>query len=87
MGIVHWVMHRSCWTEGDYCYLQDLFVAGDRRGAGTGRRLIEAVYAEAASRGCSRVYWLTRETNTKAMRLYDEVADRTGFLQCRKTLA
>jgi hypothetical protein len=24
VGIVHWIMHRSCWTAGDYCYLQDL---------------------------------------------------------------
>jgi len=26
-GIVHYLFHRSCWTTGDYCYLQDLFVA------------------------------------------------------------
>src|SRR4026209_2710369 len=26
-GIVHYLFHRSCWTIGDYCYLQDLFVA------------------------------------------------------------
>lgn len=23
VGIVHWITHRSCWTVGDYCYLQD----------------------------------------------------------------
>ena len=27
LGIVHYIFHRSCWTIGDYCYLQDLFVA------------------------------------------------------------
>ena len=27
VGIVHYLFHRSCWTIGDYCYLQDLFVA------------------------------------------------------------
>ena len=27
LGIVHYLYHRSCWTIGDYCYLQDLFVA------------------------------------------------------------
>lgn len=26
IGLVHWIFHRSCWTTGDYCYLQDLFV-------------------------------------------------------------
>ncbi len=40
-GIVHWITHRSCWTAGDYCYLQDLFVASDRRATGIGRDLIE----------------------------------------------
>src|SRR5690349_3356244 len=22
LGIVHYLYHRSCWTVGDYCYLQ-----------------------------------------------------------------
>jgi len=26
VGIVHYLFHRSCWTLGNYCYLQDLFV-------------------------------------------------------------
>jgi len=26
-GIVHYLFHRSSWTVGNYCYLQDLFVA------------------------------------------------------------
>jgi GNAT superfamily N-acetyltransferase len=84
IGIVHWITHRSCWTAGDYCYLQDLFVARDRRGGGIGRKLIEAVYDGARLRGCSRVYWLTHETNTDAMLLYDRIGDRSGFVQYRK---
>jgi len=84
LGIAHWLTHRSCWTAGDYCYLQDLFVTQNRRGAGIGRKLIEAVYAEAQRRGCSRVYWLTHETNKAAMLLYDRIGDRSGFVQYRK---
>ena len=84
VGIVHWITHRSCWTVGDYCYLQDLFVAPGRRGGGIGRKLIEAVYDKARGLGCSRVYWLTHETNSDAMRLYDGIADRPGFVQYRK---
>jgi len=86
IGMVHWIQHRSCWTSGDYCYLQDLFVAPNVRNGGVGRLLIEAVYALAKSRGCSRVHWLTHETNTDAMKLYDKIADRSGFLQYRKIL-
>ncbi len=29
-GIVHYLFHRSCWSVGNYCYLQDLFVARRR---------------------------------------------------------
>ena len=86
VGLVHHIRHRSCWTEGDYCYLQDLFVAPQTRGRGVGRRLIEHVYAVARAAGCSRVHWLTHETNTQAMQLYDRVADRPGFVQYRKLL-
>ena len=81
IGMVHWIMHRSCWTTGDYCYLQDLFVAPDIRGGGVGRKLIEAVYDVAQKNGCSRVHWLTHETNAQAMILYDKVATKSGFLQ------
>jgi GNAT superfamily N-acetyltransferase len=86
IGLVHFIWHRSTWTIGDYCYLQDLFVDRSARGKGIGRRLIEAVYAAAAERGCSRVHWLTNETNSDAMLLYDRIAQRSGFLQYRKLL-
>jgi GNAT superfamily N-acetyltransferase len=86
VGLVHWIYHRSCWTEGDYCYLNDLFAEPDLRGTGVGRALIEHVYAEATAAGCSRCYWLTHETNSFAMRLYDRIAERSGFVQYRKAL-
>jgi GNAT superfamily N-acetyltransferase len=85
-GLVHYIEHRSCWTTGNYMYLQDLFVDPAVRGQGVGRRLIEHVYAEARARGCARVWWLTHETNTDAMLLYDRIADRSGFVQYRKVL-
>jgi GNAT superfamily N-acetyltransferase len=86
IGLVHWVYHRSTWTTGDYCYLQDLFIAKDLRSSGVGRQLIEHVYAQARLANCARVYWLTHETNSKAMLLYERVAERSGFVQFRKLL-
>ncbi len=83
-GIVHYLFHRSMWTVGNYCYLQDLFVAGEARGLGLGRALIEAVYETARNVGASRVYWLTQESNTSARALYDKLAERPGFIQYRK---
>jgi GNAT superfamily N-acetyltransferase len=84
IGIVHFIEHRSCWTTGNYCYLQDLYTDATVRGRGVGRALIEHVYTQARALGCSRVHWLTQETNTQAMQLYNQVADRSGFLQYRK---
>lgn len=84
VGLVHHIRHRSAWTIGDYCYLQDLFVADSARGRGIGRALIAHVYEAANAAGCSRVHWLTHATNTDAMQLYDQVAERSGFVQYRK---
>jgi len=86
VGMVHYIFHRSCWTAGDYCYLQDLFTLEAHRGKGIGRALIEYVYAEARKQNASRVYWLTHETNQQAMILYDQVADKSGFVQYRKLI-
>ncbi len=83
-GIVHYLFHRSCWTIGDYCYLQDLFVAEEVRNLGLGRALIVAVEERARAAGASRLYWLTHETNTNARALYDRLAERSGFIQYRK---
>jgi GNAT superfamily N-acetyltransferase len=86
VGIVHYLYHRSTWTTGDYCYLQDLFTSEEARGRGVGRGLIAAVYDRAKADGASRVYWLTHETNTEAQALYDKVASRSGFIQYRHLL-
>jgi GNAT superfamily N-acetyltransferase len=84
VGIVHYLFHRSFWSAGDYCYLQDLFVAPGQRGGGIGRALIEAVEKAARAAGASRVHWLTKEDNATARALYDRLAERSGFIQYRK---
>ncbi len=84
VGIVHFLYHRSTWTTGDYCYLQDLFTSEKARNRGVGHALIEAVYEKAQAEGASRVYWLTHETNASAQVLYEKVAARSGFIQYRK---
>jgi GNAT superfamily N-acetyltransferase len=86
VGIVHYLYHRSTSLIEPTCYLQDLFTREGLRGKGIGRALIEAVYARAKEAGASRVYWMTHETNTTAIKLYDAIADKTGFLQYRKLL-
>jgi GNAT superfamily N-acetyltransferase len=86
VGLVHWLYHRSNWSIADSCYLQDLFVVPEGRGQGHARKLIGHVAHDATARGCARLYWLTHETNTTAMALYDRVASRSGFIQYRIAL-
>jgi GNAT superfamily N-acetyltransferase len=86
LGLVHFLFHRTTISIESICYLQDLFTVEAARGKGVGRALIEEVYQRAKLAGCSRVYWHTHETNATAMRLYDKVAEKPGFLVYRKTL-
>ena len=84
IGLVHYLFHRSTTAIGLTCYLQDLFTDAQARGGGVGRALIEAVCDRARAAGSARVYWQTHETNLTAMRLYDQVAERSRFLVYRK---
>lgn len=84
LGLVHYLFHRNTAMLAPTCYLQDLFTAAEARGQGTGRALIEAVYDRAQAAGSPRVYWMTQESNVTARRLYDKVAERSGFIQYRR---
>jgi GNAT superfamily N-acetyltransferase len=86
VGLAHYLFHRSTIQIGPTCYLQDLFTAEAARGKGVGRALVGAVYDRAKAAGARRVYWQTHETNTPAMRLYDRLAERSGFVVYRKEL-
>jgi GNAT superfamily N-acetyltransferase len=77
---VHFLEHVST-SAADVCYLQDLFTEPRARGQGVARALIAAVVDAARVRGCSRVYWVTHESNTTARRLYDQVAVNSGFIR------
>ncbi len=86
LGLVHYLFHRSTTRLDPVCYLQDLFVTQAVRGGGVGRALIEGVYEQARRADSTHVYWQTHCTNTDAMKLYDKVAENTGFLVYAKPL-
>ena len=84
VGLVHYIFHRSTSMIEPTCYLQDLFTSEAARGQGVGRALITAVYDKARAAGSTRVYWQTHQTNQTAMKLYDKVAENSGFVVYRK---
>ena len=86
VGLTHIVLHHSTIQIESNCYLQDLFVSPAVRGRGVAKALIEAVYDFARHAGLPRVYWQTHETNSVARKLYDTVAERSGFIVYRRIL-
>ena len=80
VGIAHFLFHGHVWDE-PVCYLQDLFVDEKLRGRGIGRSLIEYVAANARQRRSRRLYWLTKQDNLAARRLYDSVTTFRGFVR------
>ena len=80
LGLTHYLFHRSTIAIEPNCYLQDLFTNEQARGKGVGTALINEVYARAKLAGSKRVYWQTHESNQTAMKLYDSLADRSGFV-------
>lgn len=84
IGLVHYLFHRNTAMLAPVCYLQDLYTAAQMRGQGVGRALIETVYQRAQAAGSPRVYWMTQEDNAVARRLYDSVAEYSGFIQYRR---
>lgn len=80
VGIVHYLFHAHVW-DAAVCYLQDLFVIEDARGRGVARQLIARVEREARDGGACRVYWLTKNDNAPARRLYDKIATHSGFIR------
>ena len=81
VGIAHYLFTPSSWALIDYCYLEDLFVDQNFRGVGAGRSLIDAVIVAARAKGSGRVYWTTKESNTRARVLYDSYSLASEFVQ------
>lgn len=81
VGLVHFFPHAHTWYAKQVCYLNDLFVLPEIRGAGLGQRLIEAIVEEGRKQGWAEVYWLTQVENQVARGLYDKVTGGSdGFV-------
>lgn len=73
------LMHRSL-SGNMVCYLSDLYVKPEFRGASVGRALIDHVLNFARSKGLSNVRWLTQEFNYAGRRLYDSYQPKSDFI-------
>ena len=86
IGFANIVLHAFTWSDQPAALLHDLYVRPDRRGHGAGRALIECCIERGESEGWNRLYWLTKEDNATARRLYDTFAPADGFIRYRVAL-
>lgn len=86
VGIAHFHYQISTWSDTFHCYLEDLCVAEDARGKGVASALIAAVEDLAIHNKCSELFWITKESNTVARKLYERVATLSDFVRYEKKL-
>ncbi len=63
----------SVWADEPVGYLEELYVAPDRRGEGIGRAIMGAVLELARERGAAGIEVVTGEEDTAARSLYESV--------------
>jgi len=81
VGFAHYVLHPHTFSSRMVCYLEDLWVEPSARGAGVGRKLIDALVARGRDRDWRRIYWHTEADNAAARVLYDRVAQLTDYVR------
>jgi ribosomal protein S18 acetylase RimI-like enzyme len=63
----------STWEGSEYLHMDCLFLREAHRGLGVGRKLVDAVRAEAHALGLSQVQWQTPPWNQDAIRFYERL--------------
>jgi GNAT superfamily N-acetyltransferase len=74
-------VHENTWETQPVCYMEDLYVAPSARGHGIGAALIEWLRNAMRAEGWARVYWMTKEDNVQARKLYDRFSKADGFVR------
>ncbi|WP_435098500.1 GNAT family N-acetyltransferase [Candidatus Pelagibacter bacterium nBUS_27] len=79
VGIAHYrTMPRP--IKGQYIgFLDDLFVEPKFRGQKVAQKLIAHLKSLSKANNWNGIRWITHSTNENAKKLYDKIADNTGF--------
>lgn len=81
VGLAHYVLHPHTFSSRMLYYLEDLWVEPSARGAGVGRRLIDALIARGRERGWRRLYWHTETDNAPARALYERIVRVSDYVR------
>jgi ribosomal protein S18 acetylase RimI-like enzyme len=80
VGLAHYRPFARPLHGSTACFLDDLFVAPQARGAGAVDALLAALQQRCRKRGWSHVRWVTRASNTTAQSTYERLAVHTDLL-------
>lgn len=80
VGFAHLRRVDDTFTAGPGWFLDDLYVAPERRGEGHAGALIAGCQATARAAGGGTLRWITASDNLTAQRLYDRVATRASWV-------
>lgn len=80
VGVAQLRFREYLLTGTPTCYLEELYVVGDRRGEGHGRMLVETAMEVARERGATTIELGTAATDTAARALYESL----GFTNLEK---
>ena len=79
VGIAHYrTMPRP--IKGEYIgFLDDLFVEPEFRGQQIAQKIISHLKYLSKANNCGGIRWITHSSNENAKKLYDKIANNTGF--------
>ena len=72
VGFLHFVLHPVTGQIEPVCYMQDLFIAPDRRRQGLARCLLSHLRDLGKTQKWSWIYWTVAEGNISAQKLYQD---------------
>ena len=78
-GVCQLRYRYGVWMAREDCWLEDLFVRQEDRGAGLGEALVAAAVERARARGCGRIELDVSESNRAAWALYERMGFSPGY--------
>jgi ribosomal protein S18 acetylase RimI-like enzyme len=80
VGFIHIQRQYDTFRPGVAWFFDDLYVHPDYRGQSIARALIDHAKNHAFHHGGGDIRWITADTNTVAMGLYDQIATKTRWV-------
>lgn len=84
IGLAHYRAMASPLRGKKVGFLDDLFVAPECRGQGAVQALFDYLDEQSKIHGWPLIRWITADDNYRGRRVYDQVANKTGWVTYQK---